>query len=99
MVGADGGRLHRGRSRSHPGGELYADYMIAPVETLAREPEDLSSINAVPLTYTGVTTFSALRNSGAGPARQWRCWPWVGSVISGCSLRQSSVRRRLTTEN
>jgi len=45
----------------------YADYMIAPVEALARIPEELSPVEAGPLMCAGITTFNALRNSGADP--------------------------------
>jgi len=48
---------------SYDGG--YAEYMIAPVEALARIPEDLSDLEAAPLLCAGITTFNALRNSGA----------------------------------
>jgi alcohol dehydrogenase/propanol-preferring alcohol dehydrogenase len=43
----------------------YADYMIAPVTALARMPEQLSATDAAPLMCAGLTTFNALRNSGA----------------------------------
>lgn len=45
----------------------YAQYMIAPQESLARIPDLLTSIEAAPLLCAGVTTFNALRNCGAGP--------------------------------
>jgi D-arabinose 1-dehydrogenase-like Zn-dependent alcohol dehydrogenase len=45
----------------------YADYMIAPAEALARIPEELSAVEAGPLMCAGITTFNALRNSGAQP--------------------------------
>lgn len=45
----------------------YADYMIAPVEALAAIPDDLSAADAAPLLCAGVTTYNALRNSGAAP--------------------------------
>jgi D-arabinose 1-dehydrogenase-like Zn-dependent alcohol dehydrogenase len=48
---------------SYDGG--YADYMIAPVEALAVIPEQLSAIEAAPLMCAGITTYNALRNSGA----------------------------------
>lgn len=48
---------------SYDGG--YAEYMIAPVEALARIPDDLSDAEAAPLLCAGITTFNALRNSGA----------------------------------
>ena len=43
----------------------YADYTIARKEALARMPEELSAADAAPLMCAGVTTFNALRNSGA----------------------------------
>src|ERR687889_2891631 len=43
----------------------YADYMIAPIEALASIPEQLSTVDAAPLMCAGITTFNALRNSGA----------------------------------
>ena len=48
---------------SHDGG--YGEYMTAPVTSLARVPEGLSASDAAPLLCAGVTTFNALRNSGA----------------------------------
>jgi D-arabinose 1-dehydrogenase-like Zn-dependent alcohol dehydrogenase len=50
---------------SYDGG--YAEYMIAPFEALASVPEALSSMDAAPLMCAGITTFNALRHSGAGP--------------------------------
>lgn len=50
---------------SYDGG--YAEYMVAPVESLARLPEELSDVAAAPLLCAGITTFNALRNSGARP--------------------------------
>jgi D-arabinose 1-dehydrogenase-like Zn-dependent alcohol dehydrogenase len=41
--------------------------MVAPVEALARIPDDLSNVEAAPLLCAGITTFNALRNSGARP--------------------------------
>ena len=43
----------------------YADYMIAPIEALAAVPDELSGVEAAPLMSAGITTFNALRNSGA----------------------------------
>jgi D-arabinose 1-dehydrogenase-like Zn-dependent alcohol dehydrogenase len=48
---------------SYDGG--YADYMIAPIEALSLIPEQLSAIEAAPLMCAGITTYNALRNSGA----------------------------------
>jgi D-arabinose 1-dehydrogenase-like Zn-dependent alcohol dehydrogenase len=43
----------------------YAEYMVAPAKALASVPEDLSSVESAPLMCAGITTFNALRNSGA----------------------------------
>ena len=43
----------------------YADYMIASEEALALIPEQLSAVEAAPLMCAGITTYNALRNSGA----------------------------------
>jgi D-arabinose 1-dehydrogenase-like Zn-dependent alcohol dehydrogenase len=48
---------------SYDGG--YADYIIAPTEALASIPDELSATEAAPLMCAGVTTYNALRNSGA----------------------------------
>jgi D-arabinose 1-dehydrogenase-like Zn-dependent alcohol dehydrogenase len=48
---------------SYDGG--YAEYMIAPFEALALVPDDLKSEDAAPLLCAGITTFNALRHSGA----------------------------------
>jgi D-arabinose 1-dehydrogenase-like Zn-dependent alcohol dehydrogenase len=48
---------------SYDGG--YAEYMNARAEALARVPEDLSSVETAPLMCAGVTTYNALRKSGA----------------------------------
>jgi D-arabinose 1-dehydrogenase-like Zn-dependent alcohol dehydrogenase len=45
----------------------YADYMVAPASALARVPDELGSVEAAPLMCAGITTFNALRNSGARP--------------------------------
>jgi D-arabinose 1-dehydrogenase-like Zn-dependent alcohol dehydrogenase len=43
----------------------YAEYMIAPASALAMVPDDLSATEAAPLLCAGITTFNALRHSGA----------------------------------
>lgn len=50
---------------SYDGG--YQQYMIAPVEALAAMPETLSDTEAAPLLCAGITTYNALRHSGALP--------------------------------
>src|SRR5438309_8051837 len=45
----------------------YADYMVAPAIALALVPENLSAVEAAPLMCAGITTYNALRNSGARP--------------------------------
>ncbi|HWO91450.1 MAG TPA: alcohol dehydrogenase [Methylomirabilota bacterium] len=51
---------------SYDGG--YQEYMIAPVEAVARMPESLDAAEAAPLLCAGITTFNALRHSGALPS-------------------------------
>jgi D-arabinose 1-dehydrogenase-like Zn-dependent alcohol dehydrogenase len=48
---------------SYDGG--YADYVVAPANALALIPDDLADVDAAPLMCAGVTTYNALRNSGA----------------------------------
>ncbi|HEY9403387.1 MAG TPA: alcohol dehydrogenase [Pyrinomonadaceae bacterium] len=48
---------------SYDGG--YQQYMVAPASALATLPESLSDAEAAPLLCAGVTTFNALRHSGA----------------------------------
>lgn len=50
---------------SYDGG--YQEYMVAPVEALAEMPESLAAAEAAPLMCAGITTFNALRHSGALP--------------------------------
>src|SRR5437870_4811691 len=45
----------------------YGENMIAPVSAVARFPDTLSPSAAAPLMCAGLTTFNALRNSGARP--------------------------------
>ena len=45
----------------------YAEYLIAPASAVALMPADLPFVDAAPLMCAGVTTFNALRNSGARP--------------------------------
>lgn len=40
-------------------------HMIAPMEALALIPDVLSATEASPLMCAGITTYNALRNSGA----------------------------------
>ena len=51
---------------SYDGG--YQEYMVAPVEALAAIPEGLPDAEAAPLLCAGITTFNALRHSGALPS-------------------------------
>ena len=50
---------------SYDGG--YEEYMIAPVEALVAIPESLKDVEAGPLLCAGITTYNALRHSGALP--------------------------------
>jgi D-arabinose 1-dehydrogenase-like Zn-dependent alcohol dehydrogenase len=50
---------------SYDGG--YQEYMVAPVEALAAIPDTLADAEAAPLLCAGITTYNALRHSGALP--------------------------------
>jgi D-arabinose 1-dehydrogenase-like Zn-dependent alcohol dehydrogenase len=50
---------------SYDGG--YQQYMVAPVEALTALPEGLGDVEAAPLLCAGITTYNALRHSGALP--------------------------------
>jgi len=50
---------------SYDGG--YAEYMIAPTEALVAMPDGLTDVEAAPLLCAGITTYNALRHSGAMP--------------------------------
>src|SRR5499425_2094692 len=50
---------------SYDGG--YQQYMVAPVEALTAIPDGLSDTEAAPLLCAGITTYNALRHSGAFP--------------------------------
>ena len=43
----------------------YAEAMVTPAESLALIPDDLAATDAAPLLCAGVTTYNALRQSGA----------------------------------
>jgi D-arabinose 1-dehydrogenase-like Zn-dependent alcohol dehydrogenase len=51
---------------SYDGG--YQEYMVAPVEAVAKMPESLDPAEAAPLMCAGITTFNALRHGGALPS-------------------------------
>jgi D-arabinose 1-dehydrogenase-like Zn-dependent alcohol dehydrogenase len=50
---------------SYDGG--YEQFMVAPVEALVAMPESLGAAEAAPLLCAGITTYNALRHSGAMP--------------------------------
>lgn len=50
---------------SYDGG--YQQYMLAPESALTAMPESLTAVEAAPLLCAGITTFNALRHSGAMP--------------------------------
>jgi len=50
---------------SYDGG--YAEAVVAPASALAAIPDELGDVEAAPLLCAGVTTFNALRRSGAMP--------------------------------
>jgi D-arabinose 1-dehydrogenase-like Zn-dependent alcohol dehydrogenase len=50
---------------SYDGG--YQQYMVAPIEALVAIPDGLKDVDAGPLLCAGITTYNALRHSGALP--------------------------------
>jgi D-arabinose 1-dehydrogenase-like Zn-dependent alcohol dehydrogenase len=50
---------------SYDGG--YQQYMLAPAEAVVAVPENLKDADAAPLLCAGITTYNALRHSGALP--------------------------------
>ncbi len=48
---------------SYDGG--YAEFVVVPEEAVARMPAELDAADAAPLLCAGITTYNALRNSGA----------------------------------
>jgi D-arabinose 1-dehydrogenase-like Zn-dependent alcohol dehydrogenase len=50
---------------SYDGG--YQQYMIVPIEALVAIPDGLKDVEAAPLLCAGITTYNALRHSGAFP--------------------------------
>lgn len=50
---------------SYDGG--YAEFVVVPQQAAARIPEELKAVDAGPLLCAGITTYNALRNSGARP--------------------------------
>jgi D-arabinose 1-dehydrogenase-like Zn-dependent alcohol dehydrogenase len=57
--------MEEGFPFSYDGG--YAEAMVAPADALAAIPDELGPAEAAPLLCAGVTTFNALRHSGAMP--------------------------------
>lgn len=45
----------------------YAEYTVVPSAAAARIPDKLDAVDAAPLLCAGITTYNALRNSGARP--------------------------------
>ena len=74
---------------SYDGG--YAEYMVAPVEALARMPETLDPAEAAPLMCAGITTFNALRHSGALPSDLSPSRGLAGSATWRSSSQRSSA--------
>jgi D-arabinose 1-dehydrogenase-like Zn-dependent alcohol dehydrogenase len=46
----------------------YAQYTVVPQEAVAAMPDDMDPITSAPLMCAGITTFNALRHSGALPS-------------------------------
>jgi NADPH:quinone reductase-like Zn-dependent oxidoreductase len=60
--------------------------VVVPATALALIPDELSAVDAAPLLCAGVTTYNALRESGARPAISSRSSASAASAISASSL-------------
>ncbi|MEZ4651665.1 MAG: zinc-dependent alcohol dehydrogenase [Candidatus Eisenbacteria bacterium] len=60
-----------------PGG--YAEHLVAPAEFVGRIPEGADSYELAPILCAGVTTYRALKRTGAGPG-QWVTIVGVGGL-------------------
>jgi D-arabinose 1-dehydrogenase-like Zn-dependent alcohol dehydrogenase len=92
---------------SYDGG--YQEFMVAPIEALARVPESLDAAEAAPLMCAGITTFNALRHSGTLPSElvgiqglgglghlgiQYRKKIWLSSRCNRPRARQCHAREK-----
>jgi D-arabinose 1-dehydrogenase-like Zn-dependent alcohol dehydrogenase len=77
---------------SYDGG--YAEFVFAPTEALAHIPSELTPEEAAPLMCAGVTTFNALRNSGARPGELVAVQGIGGLGHWACNSQANSVLRR-----
>ena len=87
----------------------YQEYMVAPADALAAVPDSLDATEAAPLLCAGLTTFNALRHSGAAPGdlvavhgidrRLGTSWDPVRAQVrlSGCGGR-ARIRQCLNRE-
>jgi alcohol dehydrogenase len=57
--------IHGATGVSRDGG--YATHMLALASALAHVPDAMDAVESAPLLCAGITTFNALRHSGAGP--------------------------------
>src|SRR3989441_5647531 len=57
----------------------YGEYMVAPGEAVVAMPESLDAAEAAPLLCAGITTFNALRHSGALPS-DWVAVQGIGGL-------------------
>jgi D-arabinose 1-dehydrogenase-like Zn-dependent alcohol dehydrogenase len=73
---------------SYDGG--YAEAMVVPADALAAIPDELGAAEAAPLLCARVTTFNALRHSGAMPGDVVAILGVGGSAISACCSRTNS---------
>jgi D-arabinose 1-dehydrogenase-like Zn-dependent alcohol dehydrogenase len=71
---------------SYDGG--YQQYMAAPVEALVAIPDSLGDAEPAPLLCAGLTTYNALRHSGAFP----------GDLVAGAGHRRSRSSRNSIRE-
>ena len=76
---------------SLPMGDMRITWL--PERKLARVPEDLPNVDAAPLMCAGITTFNALRNSGARPGETVAVLG-LGGLASWAHTTTSTMRLR-----
>jgi D-arabinose 1-dehydrogenase-like Zn-dependent alcohol dehydrogenase len=69
----------------------YADYVVVRSNAMALIPDELAAEEAAPLLCAGLTTYNALRHSGARGGTSSRSSASVGSDTSASSCREGSA--------
>ena len=69
----------------------YAEYVVAYAAYVAQVPDTIDPLDASVLTCAGVTTYKAVKVSGARPGQLWRCSASAGLAIWQCNTERSAA--------